>query len=48
MEIPFGEFAVEIELPLAVDENRVEASYQDGFLKIILPKKRAQPIRIEE
>lgn len=48
MEIPFGEFVVEIELPMAVDENRVEAAYSDGFLKIILPKARPQQIRIEE
>jgi HSP20 family molecular chaperone IbpA len=48
MEIPFGEFAIEIELPQAVDESRVEAVYTTGFLKIVLPKARPHPIRIEE
>lgn len=48
MEIPFGEFAVEIELPYAVDENRVQAVYEAGFLKISLPKQRPHQIRIEE
>jgi HSP20 family protein len=48
MEIPFGEFAIEIELPHLVDENRVEASYSDGFLKVLLPKMRPHSIRIED
>jgi HSP20 family protein len=38
MEIPFGEFGVFIELSCAVDAERVQACYQDGFLKVILPK----------
>jgi HSP20 family protein len=38
MEIPFGEFGVLIELPFAVDAEKVQACYQDGFLKILLPK----------
>lgn len=48
MEIPFGEFALDIELPNVVDENRVEAYYKDGFLKVILPKARSHLIKIEE
>lgn len=38
MEIPFGEFGVLVELPCAVDAERVQACYQDGFLKVVLPK----------
>ncbi len=38
MEIPFGEFVVEIELPGAVDAGRAEAAYRNGFLLISLPK----------
>jgi HSP20 family molecular chaperone IbpA len=48
MEIPFGEFALEIDLPLAVDASQVTASYTDGFLKIVLPKAQAHFIEIEE
>ena len=48
MEILFGEFAIEFELPAAVEENHVEAFYRDGFLKVILPKVRSHLIRIEE
>jgi HSP20 family protein len=47
MEISFGEFAIELEAPFAIDENRVVAFYQDGFLKISLPKARPHPIKIE-
>lgn len=48
IEIPFGEFSLDFELPDAVDENRVEAHYKDGFLKVFLPKARSHTIKIEE
>jgi HSP20 family protein len=38
MEIHFGEFVTEIEIPSQVDPDRVEAFYQDGFLRVNLPK----------
>ena len=38
MEIHFGEFGSEIEIPGPVDPDRVEAVYQDGFLRVNLPK----------
>jgi len=38
MEIHFGEFGSEIEIPGPVDQDRVEAVYQDGFLRVNLPK----------
>ncbi len=38
MEIPFGEFSTEIELPYPVLADEVQALYGDGFLKLILPK----------
>lgn len=44
MEIRFGEFNVDVEMPAAIDVENVQATYQNGFLKIILPKVR---IRIE-
>ena len=44
MEIRFGEFSVDVEMPAAVDVENVQAIYQNGFLKIMLPKVH---IRIE-
>lgn len=48
MEIRFGEFAIDLELPRPVLATGVEASYQDGFLQVLLPKMRPQRIRIQE
>lgn len=45
MEISSGEFLSIIELPVAVVNDKVEAVYQDGFLRVILPK--AVPSRID-
>lgn len=47
MEIRFGEFSVEIELPTSVDAEKVVAVYQNGFLRITLPKASPQHIPIE-
>ena len=38
MEINNGEFKVEIELPLAVSPDGINAEYEDGFLKIAMRK----------
>lgn len=48
MEIPFGEFISEVELPAAVVVEEAEAVYRDGFLRILLPKARPQQIKISE
>lgn len=48
MEIPFGEFATEVELPHPVSAREAEAYYSNGFLRIILPKARPQKIIISE
>jgi HSP20 family protein len=45
MEIPFGEFFIEIELTVAIAADQIAATYQDGFLRIVLPK--AQPVQIK-
>lgn len=45
MEIPFGEFRTEIDFPSMVDIEAVEAFYENGFLRINLPK--AKPKKIE-
>lgn len=46
MEIRFGEFATEIELPYTVVADQVEAVYKMGFLRVVLPKARPQKVRI--
>ena len=46
MEIPYGEFNTEVELPAPVLSEGVEATYRDGFLQINLPKAHAQHIRV--
>ena len=49
MEIPFGEFMSEVELPHPIDVNQTRAEYKEGFLTILLPKTapRNIPIRSE-
>ena len=47
MEIPFGEFSTEVELPAPIVNEGVEAVYRDGFLLITLPKARPQHIQVE-
>ena len=47
MEIQFGEFAVELEVPFVVDEDRIEAFYQDGFLKVVLPRARSHQVKLD-
>jgi HSP20 family molecular chaperone IbpA len=44
MEIHYGEFRSEVELPWPVDVDRIETSYSDGFFKVIL--RKIEPKRI--
>lgn len=44
MEIRFGEFQIDLEILVPVDSEGVEAIYENGFLRIVLPK--AQPHRV--
>lgn len=48
MEISFGEFVIDLEIPQHVEINRVEAIYENGFLRISLPKARPRTIAINE
>ncbi|MBN1313270.1 MAG: Hsp20/alpha crystallin family protein [Anaerolineae bacterium] len=43
-EIRYGEFCTEVTLPWIVDEDQIVAHYEDGFLKVELP--RAEPHKI--
>jgi HSP20 family protein len=47
MEIPFGEFSTEIELPYPILSDKVEATYRDGFLRITLPIAQPKRINVE-
>ena len=48
MEVAFGEFRTEVELPVPVDAAKVDAEYADGFLRIVLPKLKPQNITVQE
>lgn len=47
MEIAFGEFNTEVELPYKVQSDKVEATYRDGFLRITLPIAQPKHIKVE-
>lgn len=46
MEIRYGEFRTEVNLPWTVGRESVTAVYRDGFLHIELPRARNQQIHI--
>jgi len=46
MEIRYGEFQTEVYLPWAIVEDKIEATYENGFLKVVLPKARAQKVPV--
>jgi HSP20 family protein len=46
MEIHFGEFSTEIELPSPIDADKVTAEYQQGFLRVTLPKLQPRQLTI--
>ena len=48
MEIRFGEFASDVELPHQVSVSEIEAVYSGGFLQVRLPKVRPVKISVEE
>jgi len=48
MEINFGEFMTEVEIPVPINIEGIEAVYQDGFLKVSLPKAHPKQIKINQ
>jgi HSP20 family protein len=46
MEIFYGQFETDVHLPRAVDEERIEATYQDGFLLVRLPKAQSRRVPV--
>lgn len=50
LEVPYGEFDSEVVLPGTYDEDAIEAKYENGFLRIVLPKLKQEhrvPIRVQ-
>lgn len=49
LEINYGQFQTEVRLPWPINETaEVEASYEQGFLTIVLPKAQARRVPIRE
>lgn len=48
MEIRFGEFRSQVELHWAIEQEEINAEYEDGFLRLILPKAKPKQIEIGE
>lgn len=48
MEIRFGEFRTDVGMHWAVDTNKIDAVYNDGFLRITLPHAKTKNIDIQE
>ena len=46
MEIRFGEFRAEVHLPWQVEPEDAEASYEEGFLTVRLPRPRSQHVPV--
>lgn len=44
MEIAFGDFETGVHVHAPIDESSIEASYADGFLRVILPKSQPRQI----
>lgn len=40
LEIQYGEFRTEIEMPGLVDRDNIVAAYDDGFLTVTLPRQQ--------
>ena len=46
LEISFGDFRTEVDLPWPVSREDVSATYRDGFLRVELPHATAQQVQI--
>jgi HSP20 family protein len=48
MEIRYGRFLTEVRLPCSVEAQRTEAVYEDGFLRVTLPKVPRRRVNVVE
>jgi HSP20 family protein len=46
LEIPYGRFERSIRLPAGLDTQGAQASYRDGLLEIVLPKRATREVRV--
>ena len=46
MEIRYGEFLTEVRVDWALDEKAIEATYEDGFLYVRLPRAREYRVQV--
>jgi HSP20 family protein len=46
LEVRYGDFRTEVLLPWRVDEENVTAHYEDGFLRVELPRLAAEDSRV--
>lgn len=46
VEIDFGDFRIDLNLPWAADRDSVTANYEQGFLTIELPRKAVEAVRV--
>jgi HSP20 family protein len=46
LEVRFGEFRTDVNLPWPVTEDEIIARYEDGFLRVELPRAKPRQIRV--
>ncbi len=46
MEILYGSFETDVHLTRAVDEEKIEATYRNGFLSVRLPRQKPRQVPI--
>ncbi len=46
LEIRYGEFLSEVNLPWPVDENGITAQYDDGYLRVELPRAKPEKVHV--
>jgi len=46
MEISYGQFETKVILPRAIDVDKIEATYQNGFLIVHLPKTKPRQVPV--
>jgi HSP20 family protein len=48
LQVRYGDFRSEVDLPVPIDEAHIDAEYSDGLLRIVLPKLKPRQIDVQE
>jgi HSP20 family protein len=48
MEITYGQFETHITIPSGIDTENIDATYVDGFLRVVLPKASPRNVPIDD